>query len=146
GEEGGLDQVAIDGGVREPDEEEGDDAADDTLEEAVDQEGAAHEAVGGTDEAHDRDLAFACENGHPDGGTDDDHGHGRECDAEDDAGGTGDVADVVELLHPVLAVANVIHEAVALESLSHRAHGSWIAEAGLETHFQRGGEEVGVED
>src|SRR5690349_18655756 len=61
GEEGGLYQVAIDGGVGEPDEEQSYDAADDSLEEAVDQEGAAHKAVGGTDETHYRDLALARE-------------------------------------------------------------------------------------
>src|ERR1043165_2859260 len=51
-------------------------------ERALEQEGAADEAVGGTHQAHDRDLPRALEHGDPDGDADDDDGHDGEREAD----------------------------------------------------------------
>ena len=60
-------------------------------------------------------------------------------------GGAGDVADVVELLHPVLAVAHVVDERIALNALRHVLHGRGIAMPLLEPHLDRRRQEARVE-
>src|ERR1043165_4292489 len=73
-------------------------------------EGPPDEAVGRTDEAHDRDLAAPLQHGHADRRADDDDGHDRERHADHDADRGGESAQAVELLHPVAPEAHVVHE------------------------------------
>src|SRR6185312_7159189 len=61
---------------------------------------------------------------------DDDHGDAGERDAEHEAGGAGDVANVVQLLHPFFAVAHVVDERVGLHAFGNRAHVARVATSG----------------
>ena len=71
------------------------------------------------DQPHDRDLAGPLQQRQPDGDADDHHRHRRERQPDHQADHAGDVAQVVELLHPVPPEADVVHEAEAAEPLGH---------------------------
>src|SRR5665213_1089134 len=145
-EEARLDEIVAHERARAPCEAERDQAANDALEEAVDEERPSHEAVRRADQAHDRDLARASEHRHADGRADYDDRHGGEEQPESDAGRAGDVPDVVELLHPILAVAHVVDERVRLDALRHFLHRRRIAVTLLESDLDRRREEACVED
>ncbi len=117
-------------------------SAEQALERALEQKGAADEPVGRADQPHDRDLAGPLENGEPDGDADDDHRDAGEGEADHHAHQPGHVAELVQPLHPVAAVANVVHEPEPPDSLSHALHAGGGAEPLLHPHLHRRGQRI----
>ena len=101
--------------------------AEQPLERALEQERPADEPVGGADQPHDRDLAGPLEQGEPDGDADDHHRHRGEGEPDHQPDDAGDVAQVVELLHPFPPEPDVVDEAEAAEPLGHALHGRGVA-------------------
>src|SRR5260221_653851 len=95
-EEDGLDQVGVDERACDIRHEKREEPAEHALDDPLEEEWAADEVVRRADEAHDRDLSCARQDGHPDCGSDDDHGHARERQSEGDASDAGDVAQCAE--------------------------------------------------
>src|SRR3989338_2950398 len=145
GEERGLDQVGVDERVGAVREAERDHAAQQPLEEPLEQERAPDEPVGRADQPHDGYLAAALEDRHPDRRADDDDRDDCERGAHHDPDGARDVAEPVELLDPVAAVAHVVHEREAAQPVGHRGRAPGVAEPRLEPHLERGGQGVGLE-
>ena len=78
-------------------------------------------AVGRADQPHDRDLTRARQHRHADRRADDDHRDDGEREPEREPGDPGDVAQAVELLDPLLAVADVVDERERLHPRRRRA-------------------------
>src|SRR5437660_742429 len=100
-EEGGVNQPAVDERVRAVRQRHRRQPAEHPLERALQQEGAPYEAVGRAHQAHDGDLAAALQHRHADRRADDDDRHGRERGADDEPHGGRDLAEPIELLHPI---------------------------------------------
>ena len=141
GAAGGVAEQEV-AGVAEPQRQE---PAEQPLERALEQEGAADEPVGGADQAHDRDLAGPLQDGEPDGDPDDHHGHPREGEPDHQPHEAGDVPELVQSLDPVTPVAHVVHEAEAPDPLRDALHRRGVAVPLLQPHLDRGGERIGRE-
>src|SRR2546428_1301694 len=144
-EEGGVNQPAVDERVRAVRQRHRRQPAEHPLERALQQERAPHEAVGRSDQAHDGDLAAALQHRHADRRADDDDRHGGERRAHDEPHGGGDLAEPIELLHPVAPEPHVVHEAEATQPLGDVVHVVDVAEAGLELHLDRGGQRIALQ-
>src|SRR5258707_2792379 len=138
-EEDGLDQVGVDERACDIRHEKREEPAEHALDDPLEEEWAADEVVRRADEAHDRDLSCARQDGHPDCGSDDDHGHARERQSEGDASDAGDVAKRVQLLYPVFAVANVVDERQRPNAYRPARHSDGAARARLELYVDRAG-------
>src|ERR1700716_2874632 len=89
-EEDRLDEVLVNGPVRDPYEYQRKQPAQHTFDQSVDKEGKADEHVRRADQTHDRNLLRAREDGHPDRRADDDDRDRRERDTEGDTGNCRD--------------------------------------------------------
>src|SRR5260221_288310 len=144
-EEDGLDQVGVDERACDIRHEKREEPAEHALDDPLEEEWAADEVVRRADEAHDRALSCARQDGHPDCGSDDDHGHARERQSEGDASDAGDVAKRVQLLYPVFAVANVVDERDRENACRHAPHCGGVANARLELYVDRRGQRGALE-
>src|ERR1043166_5518350 len=120
-------------------------AAQQALERAFEQEGTPDEAVGGTDQAHDGDLARALQHGDPDGDADDDDRHDGEGEPDHQAHRGRQVAEPVEPLDPVATEADVVHEGVGVEPLRDLPGVFGVAVLRPEPDLERGRERIGLE-
>src|SRR6266516_1802948 len=141
-EEGGLQQIAVDQYVRAKRQSDRDRAAQQAFHRALQQERPADEAVRRADEPHDGDLAAALQHRHADRRPDDDDGDDGKGGADHDPHRGREPAQPVELLDPVAAEADVVHEAEAPQPLRDGAHVLGIAESRLELHLDRRGQRV----
>src|SRR6266566_3655188 len=144
-EEGGVNQPAVDERVRAVRQRHRRQSTEHSLERALQQKRAPHEAVGRAHQAHDGDLAAALQHRHADRRADDDDRHGGEGRAHDEPHGGRDLAQPIELLHPVAPEPHVVHEPEATQPLGDVVHVVDVAEAGLELHLDRGGQRIALQ-
>src|SRR5450830_110438 len=140
-----LHEVLVDDPVRDPDEHQREQSAEYAFHEPIDQEGKADEHVRRADQAHDRDLLRAREDGHPDRGADDDDRDRRERDAERDSGDRRNVAQAIELFHPLLTVSDVVDEAIGLHAVCHGFYGRRAPHPRPQMHLDRSWKNAGLE-
>src|SRR5215212_2867225 len=126
-------------------ENQGEKSAQQSLQRAFQQERAPDEPVGCAHQPHNGDLPGSLENGEPDSDADDHHCHRGKREADHQTHQTGDVAEIVELLHPLPAVAHIIDEPEALEPLGHPLDRCGIAKAILEPDLDGRGERIDLE-
>src|SRR5438874_141333 len=144
-EEGGVNQPPVDERVRAVRQRHRRQSAEHSLERALQQKRAPHEAVGRAHQTHDGDLAAALQHRHADRRADDDDRHSGERRPHDEPHGGRDLAQPIELLHPVAPEPHVVHETKATQALGDVVHVLDVAEAGLELHLDRGGQRIALE-
>src|SRR5438552_7919951 len=134
-EEDRLNEVLVDDSVRDPDEQKCEQSAQHSFDEPVDEEWKTNEHVSCPDESHDGDLLRAGKHGHPDRGTDDDDCDCSEGDAERDSSDRRDVSQAIQLLDPLLAIADVVDEMVGLDPIGNGFNDRRAAHAGPQIDF-----------
>src|SRR5713226_689346 len=134
-EEGGVDEPAVDEEVCPERQPDGDQPTQHALDRALQEKRAPDEPIGGAYEPHDGDLAAALQHGHPDRGADDDDRHHRERRADHETNGRGNLAQPIELLHPVAPEPHVVHEPEAAQPVGDLVHVLCVAKPGLELHL-----------
>src|SRR5881628_2121436 len=144
-EELGMNQPAVNERVGAVGERDRRQPAEHPFERALEEKRASHEAVGRAHQAHDGDLAAALQHRHPNRRADDDDGDDRERRAYHEPHRSGDLAQPVDVRHPVAPEPDVVHEAEAAQPLGDLVHVLHVAEAGLELHLDRGREGVAFE-
>src|SRR5947208_13158543 len=144
-EEGGVNQPPVDERVRAVRQCHRRQPAEHALERALQQERAPHEAVGRAHQTHDGDLAAALQHRYADRRADDDDRHRGERRPHDEPHGGRDLAEPIELLHPVAPKPHVVHETKAAQPLGDVVHVLDVAEAGLELHLDRGGQRIALQ-
>src|SRR5450759_4507192 len=123
-EEDRLHEVLVDDPVRDPHEYQREQPAEYAFHEPIDQEGKADEHVRRADD-DDRDR--------------------RERDAERDSGDRRNVAQAIELFHPLLTVSDVVDEAIGLHAVCHGFYGRRAPHPRPQMHLDRSWKNAGLE-
>src|SRR5436190_2995037 len=136
-EEDRVDDVLVDQRLRDPRQRQREQPPQHTLRESLDQERPPDVAIRGPHQPHDRDLLGPRQHSHADRRADDDHRHHGEHDSQHESRDPRDVPQAVQLLDPLLAVADVVDERIRLHAIGDALHRRRIAQARLEPKVDR---------
>ncbi len=132
-----LEEEGVDAPIRSVREGPGQQPAQQPRHRSLEEEGSADEAVLRPHEPHDVDLLAAGEDGDAQGRPDDQGGDDRERRAEHQGRPGADAAQVEEPVHPLAAVARILHERIRHRGLGDLLHDFGVARARAQGDLER---------